>query len=453
MIDFNATISNTIEKINKINEILDGVTNPLVIDGEEINLFPFQRLLRIIRSRLKSIGESAYADETVRTNLEGGFYREISAISRRLTNVLRQASEEDFIKEALKNREYVLTFSRLARDILEEVSLKSRENNERHEKLISIDETYARVKIVSDEILKEYEKLSFFTSKIKEQQSRISELEQHYRKSIKMLTYDEESFKNKQADIERGYTLSTSFLENASEVDLKLTNLTNSTSDFEGVLSKIETRSLEVNNIFESKLADASKLLEKAKDALGSATTVSLGGHFKDQYDKSKKGAIIWVITGGLFLIGAIIQCLVAVTSTGAINDQGANDVHYLISRLLIAPLFLVGAWFCANQYVKQKNIIEDYAYKKVLSLSLLSIKSEIEKTGEHNTTEFIRAVQNEIMKSPLDSLDRKNFNKEMKMLRGVHSETVRNMILKLSSQGKNQKRKNKNKEVNITKD
>ncbi|EXU77299.1 hypothetical protein [Erwinia mallotivora] len=186
-------------------------------------------------------------------------------------------------------------------------------------------------------------------------------------------------------------------------------------------------------------------MISKANDALGNASTIKLGGHFKDQYEKSKKGAIIWALIGGAFLLGAIIECLLAVFLTDSLPNINDGNLHYLISRLLIAPLFLIGTWFCANQYVKQKNIIEDYAYKKVLSLSLLSIKDEIEKTGADNTTEFIRAVQNEIMKSPLESLNKKHYNNEVKMLKGIHVHAMNSMISKLD--GKN-KKKHKNKDA-----
>jgi hypothetical protein len=45
--------------------------------------------------------------------------------------------------------------------------------------------------------------------------------------------------------------------------------------------------------------------------------------------------------------------------------------------------LCVLSATFCATQYNKQKNLIEDYAYKTVLSKSFIAFAEELKKHDE----------------------------------------------------------------------
>ena len=63
-------------------------------------------------------------------------------------------------------------------------------------------------------------------------------------------------------------------------------------------------------------------------------------------------------------------------------------------------PLTLTGAMFCARQYVKQKNIIEDYAYKTVLAKSIVAFSEEFK--GKEQYSQYIETVLREIHQDPL---------------------------------------------------
>ncbi|MGZ5245297.1 MAG: hypothetical protein ACXWEY_01790 [Bacteroidia bacterium] len=67
-------------------------------------------------------------------------------------------------------------------------------------------------------------------------------------------------------------------------------------------------------------------------------------------------------------------------------------------------PLPIAGAIFCANQYVRQKNIIEDYAYKMVLAKSIVGFSEQIRKDNspDEEYTHYIKTVLNEIHNDPL---------------------------------------------------
>ncbi|MDR0907449.1 MAG: hypothetical protein LBM63_02390 [Rikenellaceae bacterium] len=65
-------------------------------------------------------------------------------------------------------------------------------------------------------------------------------------------------------------------------------------------------------------------------------------------------------------------------------------------------PFTLLGALFCANQYTKQRNIAEDYAYKTVLSKSIVAFSEELREKDPERYAEYISTVLREIHQDPL---------------------------------------------------
>lgn len=80
-------------------------------------------------------------------------------------------------------------------------------------------------------------------------------------------------------------------------------------------------------------------------------------------------------------------------------------------------PLTLTGAMFCARQYVKQKNIIEDYAYKTVLAKSIVAFSEEFK--GKEQYSQYIETVLREIHQDPLRQRS-KDKDKEEVNLNGI---------------------------------
>ncbi|KHS91420.1 hypothetical protein RC86_10240 [Pectobacterium brasiliense] len=320
-----------------------------------------------------------------------------------------------------------------------------------NEYIDDLKHTYANAKKLVDDIYNEYNSLETNLSKLNLQQEKIETLEINYRKALSKFTVGSEEYKNKLAELDVGHAKATEFLTMYQNVNTDLSDLRKEVSK---TVSDVKTLTLFVqkhNDIYKKNNDDLSGLIATVKGIVGNATAAAVGQHFKIQYDRSKRYIILWPSLGALFLLSAIAICLLTVFPEiyvgifgGEVSAHDFNDdnVPYIISRILVAPLFLVGAWFCASQYIKQKNIIEDYAYKKVLSLSLMSIKSEIEKTGEKNTSAFIKAVQKEILKSPLDSLDRKHVGKEMKLLGEVQSQILTNLADQLTNKDKKNEKK-----------
>jgi hypothetical protein len=257
---------------------------------------------------------------------------------------------------------------------------------------------------------------------------------------ITRLNINNDAYKEKISIVDVAY-------EKVEDFTKKISSYDNASDKFKAELLKLDSSynglSEKLSSLDETLSVKQQKLdiiLSQAESVLGKASTAALGQFFKEQYEHSKQFLWVWPLMGFAFLSGAILICIITVFP-GLIdivpskdNVPSIDETAFIISRLVVSPLFLVGAWFCATQYVKRKNIIEDYGYKKVLSLSLLSFKAEIEKTGVQNTTEFIRAVQNELIKSPLDSLDRKHLKRESDFLKNLQSEVMSGMLKNVSS-------------------
>ncbi len=164
--------------------------------------------------------------------------------------------------------------------------------------------------------------------------------------------------------------------------------------------------------------------IAKANSVLNLSGTVSIGKFFDEQYNNASLNIHYWLYGAGASLIIAIAICFWAL-----IGSSGDHEFSYIVSRLSIVPLVLAGVWFCATQYIKQKNILEDYAYKRVLALSMISFREEISQTTPKEVSSYMKAVLNELHKPPLDSLDKKQFKEESKMLKVVQAEFFKNFM------------------------
>ncbi|MEG0725835.1 MAG: hypothetical protein RR485_07325, partial [Mucinivorans sp.] len=102
------------------------------------------------------------------------------------------------------------------------------------------------------------------------------------------------------------------------------------------------------------------------------------------------------------------------------IDKTAEINIPAMIGRLSMIPFTLLGALFCARQYVKQKNIIEDYAYKTVLSKSIVAFSEELRMKDEKGYTEYISTVLKEIHQDPLRKRDKEKDDVSLKDSKGM---------------------------------
>ncbi len=174
-------------------------------------------------------------------------------------------------------------------------------------------------------------------------------------------------------------------------------------------------------------LNEANELILSAKTALNYKTAEGISSSFQVQYESSNNKLVL-----GSWITGAIV-CLIITIGLGVwILHAVPNNLIVLIARISLMPIPVIGAIFCANQYTKQKNIVEDYAYKMVLSKAIVGFSEQLKKNGTENNEEYIHYIKTaleEIHKDPL----RKRVSPKLKLDNKDNLEQISDLIEKLS--------------------
>lgn len=213
---------------------------------------------------------------------------------------------------------------------------------------------------------------------------------------------------------------------NSSEIEELLTEVRSHTEIIESFSKKIATRENQLENQ-ESKstefsetlnshskkqkiyLTQAEALIKTARQALEYKTAEGLSAAFIAQHKAAKNPLVMgaWVFCAMLFLFSS--------TALGVWLTIDHNiSTSLIIGRISLLPILIGGSIFCASQYVKQKKIAEDYAYKTVLAKSLVGfseqLSSDEDKGDEH--TLYIKSVLSQLLVDP----QRKQFHDESKI-------------------------------------
>lgn len=192
----------------------------------------------------------------------------------------------------------------------------------------------------------------------------------------------------------------TSIEKSEKEIETKRLSITTFAENIEEYKTSIASLETQAKNIL-SKESKIDELISQAEKALNLKSAEGISAAFSAQYDSSSKiwGLRLWIIGAAVFIIIAIILT-VWIASGYGISDP--NSISSIVGRIVAVGIAITGATFCAKQYTKQKNISEDYAYKAVLTKSIIAFTEEIRKRDEKKVAEYLEKVLNEIHQDPL---------------------------------------------------
>jgi hypothetical protein len=202
-----------------------------------------------------------------------------------------------------------------------------------------------------------------------------------------------EGIKESVIEVKGNEKIIDSFAKKVQERDAKIIELQQQTEDNKIKLTEYEVERVKI-------LEQANQLIESAKTALNYKTAEGISASFQSQHDNAKNihNTVWWILGSSIFIIIAILLGVwIALDST--------DKLHLIIGRIALIPLPIVAAIFCANQYVKQKNIIEDYAYKMVLAKSIVGFSEQLKKEPSEDKGEYVHYLKvalEEIHKDPL---------------------------------------------------
>ncbi len=267
-------------------------------------------------------------------------------------------------------------------------------------------------------VLTRKEYISDFKNELLELQKQavvIKEIFNHIKEDVDK----KEELANKMQDLQDKYGDLSSYVndiqnttQNASEI---LEDMQWKKDNFDDFFDKIDTRTKELDNqqlktdVFvrqleefkeqqDLKMKEAEKLINNAKKALHYKTTEWISAAIQAQYDDAKKNTLRW------WLISAVLFVWWAI-GFGIYTLFQELTIFGFIWRFAIITLLVGAAIFSAQQYVRQKNIIEDYAYKLVLVKSIIWFSEELLKIEDKTNSGYqiyITRTLNELLQDPL---------------------------------------------------
>lgn len=173
-------------------------------------------------------------------------------------------------------------------------------------------------------------------------------------------------------------------------------------------------------------------LINQAEKALHLKSAEGISAAFSSHLlvESKKKTLVLWIAGASFFVLAALLLTIWIVSGQWIVHPDAISSI---VGRVVAVAISITGATFCAKQFVKQKNILEDYAYKSVLAKSIVAFTEEIKKRDGTKVADYLTQVLSEIHKDPLRSRD----NKEDKNI-GLDTNDLINKLVDAISKGGN---------------
>lgn len=248
------------------------------------------------------------------------------------------------------------------------------------------------------------------TTRLEEINNKFEKIESKLNEIIKKSTETEnlnvelESIKSKaNKNLSDIITLKTESESNKKLIDVFAENVQEKENNLVELQSNIEINNNKLNEYEKERekiIKQAQELINSAKQALNYKTAEGLSASFDAQYKDAKDNGKLnrWIISAAIS-IGVTLALGLFVLMT--IQDEW----FMVLGRILLLPIPISAAIFCSQQYVKQKNIIEDYAYKTTIAKSIVGFSEQLRKNGNDSDEEYVNYIKkalDEIHKDPL---------------------------------------------------
>lgn len=154
-------------------------------------------------------------------------------------------------------------------------------------------------------------------------------------------------------------------------------------------------------------LEEAFKLIEQSKLALSYTTSTGLSSSFDAQCQdlKGKYGykLWIWIVAAIITIIGVILIGIWLINGNHQVSYENISPMWMqIVGKISMIPLLVTATVFCAKQYTKQRNLLEDYAYKRTLAQSMVAFSEELREKDPERYREYLSMVLSEIHQDPL---------------------------------------------------
>jgi len=394
----------------------------------------------LLKDKIASIDKNQFNDSLYGSESEYTFRGLLGGLDCLLTDItsltkapgqfvkISTYQERQLILNAIKNCDAYISSPQNLMTYLENLKVAIRPFHIRYtqERLIAFDEELSNVvkkKQVLDEDLVNNVKLKeeneILITQLTEKNEELEKLLENTRENLNETKTTNNVLIEKLSILENKIEEGENLIEQADEIVSK-TNLlhievkknSDSIKEFENT---VDIREKQVKNIDDRTLEYKNKILEfetereklnvKAQETINNALTAleyntarGLSASFQSQLEKIEKSHY------ERWLWGAAIFMLVTIGIGVWIVISGHNIPSATIGRVVLTTFTITGAVFCANQYIRTKNVIEDYSYKMVLAKSIVGFSEQL-NNGHDNTDEYKTYIQlalSEIHQDPL---------------------------------------------------
>lgn len=189
--------------------------------------------------------------------------------------------------------------------------------------------------------------------------------------------------------------------KNESETETKKLSISTFAENIDEYKQSIENLESKAKSITD-KEETINNLIKSAEQALNLKSAEGISAAFSQQYNITLNQNSGWWIFGAVFFI--IFSLLLTGWIVSGYQISNPNSWSSIIGRIVAVGITITAAGFCANQYTRNKNLSEDYAYKAVLSKSIIAFTEEIKKRDDAKVAEYLTKVLDEIHKDPMRS-------------------------------------------------
>lgn len=354
--------------------------------------------------------------------------RDIHDYLSRIVYAIRRSSPSSIVSliENLKRIKRILRSYNMSTDAmrmivfekkLEELARQSefliRVLEEAREKEKAIDEIYSAISARSDSISRKEETISALLKQSKEKKEELDELQEELENvadEIRTLNTASSEAKDKT------FAYKDEVEEFVEEIGDHQKQIEKQDAQFEKFKTTLEENSSKQQEYLE----EARKLIEDSKLALSYTTSVGLSSSFDAQCKEIKGWKSFklwsWLVVSAVGVIGVICIGVWLIYGNHHANDGNVTSMWLqIIGKISMIPLLVTTIVFCANQYGKQKNLLEDYSYKLALAKSMVAFSEELREKDSERYKEYLSTVLNEILKDPLRTRIDPNKNKTTK--------------------------------------
>lgn len=363
--------------------------------------------------------ESLLTDLSTLTQYENKFiklsnYSERKQIADNLINILSYLESPTNLYNYIENLKIILRTYNI-RNFSENLIQFEEEIDDIKSTRIELEEVLAISNELEEKIIEKSDEIDKLYDEADEKFEKVQEKFKEIKNELELISKETEIASGLNEDLEEIKEKAESNLTEITDIRTKsesnqklIENFATKVQDRDNRLTELEQKIIEndkallkYENERKALLKEAEALIESAKTALNYKTAEGLSASFSEQYKNSNKTRISagW-ISGAIF-------CLLITVSLGVwflyfMNEE--NKWFLIVGRLLLLPIPIIGAIFCANQYTKQKNIAEDYAYKTVIAKSIVGFSEQLKKNSTDNSEyiTYIAKALEEIHKDPL---------------------------------------------------